>query len=436
MRKRACAESSTAPNRCDDIRLAKRRASLTPARRLSLSPVNARPNDLGLVLPLTSDNLSQHTLSTASTASQTDSSTLSMSDRTSSPARRQWDNRFKLQAFGINVDTERDLPAELESHVNNILKKRRDGPRSPNARLAKQHRLAATYENEITAMRTLEPLLLFSGEDNPNAGNKVAKISSKLNFDLSHDFLPPPPPNNTLGPLTKPQADTCIGYLSTTQAINLPFATAFTSHEEGALVDFTLNPVLLFPFLSSQWKSASGEAQVIAHLQSARDGTAIVRYLEQFYNIAYDRPATTLECAHISFTCDCQMLNIWLHWRELDRAGVATYYMQSIYDCTLRDEEALLRARELLWNHIDYALDSRLRSLKRALPSFRTRFVKHNSKKSKAPTFSKVSTRSTSSTILDSDFGSIPPTPSSDRNESDPMKRPIKRSRTVENAEG
>ncbi|KAF2023211.1 hypothetical protein EK21DRAFT_95091 [Setomelanomma holmii] len=54
------------------------------------------------------------------------------------------------------------------------------------------------------------------------------------------------------------------------------------------------------------------------------------------------------ECSHISVTCDIQAVNIWMHWRELVNAGAATYYMKSIYHCTLRIEKHLLEARELL----------------------------------------------------------------------------------------
>ncbi|KAI4912199.1 hypothetical protein J4E85_011133 [Alternaria conjuncta] len=253
MRKCARAESSIASSDCyEDFRLAKRRAPLIPPRCLPLSPVNTDFDAPGLVLPLTSDNLGQHTLSTASiTSTATQDST---PDSSSHPPRLQWDSRVKLQAFSINVDAERGLPEDLMSHVNNVLKSKRVGPRSPNARLTKEHRLAVT----------------------------------KLDFKLFQDFLPPPPPNTNMNPLTMLQADTCIGYMSTTQAINLSIRTAFASDEEAALVDFTLNPELLFPFLSFQRTSATGEAPVIAHLRSAPDGTAIVRYLDQSYNIAYD----------------------------------------------------------------------------------------------------------------------------------------------------
>ncbi|CAG5181644.1 uncharacterized protein ALTATR162_LOCUS9787 [Alternaria atra] len=219
------------------------------------------------------------------------------------------------------------------------------------------------------------------------------------------------------------QADAIIGYLSTSQAFELTLQTAFTPDEEIALADFALNPILVFPFLSSQWKPATDESHMIAHYQSARDGAAIVRYLDEFYRIAHGLPATALECAHVSFTCDIQALNIWLHWCELGAAGAATYYMQSIFDCTLRNEKHLLEARALLWNHIECALDSRLRSLKDAFPSFCTEFLKRKFKTTKAVGFSVLP------------FNQIP-SPSSNRNEFEPIKRSNKRLRTDENVEG
>jgi hypothetical protein len=356
-----------------------------------------------------------------------------MSARSGSPTRSAWDTRVTLQAYRIDVDTQRALPAVLQSHFDTILSRKRVGPRSPNARRVVQHRLAASLDNESTGIRRLEPLLLFAGEDDPSAIHPVPMISSKLDFNLSRDFLPPPPPGKTLPRLSQPQADTIIGYLSTSQAFEPTLQTAFTADEETALADFTLNPVLIFPFLSSQWKPATGESHMIAHYQSARDGAAIVRYLDEFYRIAQGRPATALECAHVSFTCDIQALNIWLHWRELDADGAATYYMKSIFDCTLRNEKLIHEARELLWNHIDYALDSRLRSLKDALPSFCTEFPKRKLKTTKAVGSSRASVQSDSIALASI---SLPPTPSSSRNELEPIKRYNKRLRTDENADG
>ncbi|KAF1357509.1 hypothetical protein EJ07DRAFT_127875 [Lizonia empirigonia] len=356
-----------------------------------------------------------------------------MSARSGSPTRSAWDTRVTLQAYRIHVDTQRALPADLQSHLDTVLSRKRDGPRSPNARRVVQHRLAASLDNESTGIRRLEPLLLFAGEDDPSAIHPVPMVSSKLDFNMSRDFLPPPPSGKTLPRLSQPQADTIIGYLSSSQAFEPALQTAFTPDEESALTDFTLNPVLAFPFLSSQWKPATGESHIIAHYQSARDGAAIVRYLDEFYTIAHSRPATALECAHVSFTCDIQALNIWLHWRELDAAGAATYYMKSIFDCTLRNEKHLLEARELLWNHIEYALDSRLRSLKDALPSFRTEFPWRKFKTTKVIGSSRASVQSDTITLAPI---SLPPTPSSDHSELEPAKRHNKRLRTEENPDG
>jgi hypothetical protein len=252
----------------------------------------------------------------------------------------------------------------------------------------------------------------------------VPLISSKLAFNLSCDFLPPVPPGKALTKLSQPQADTIIGYLSNLQVIDPPLATASTPEEEDALADFTLNPVLVSPFLSSQWKPTTGESHMIAHYQSARDGAAIVRYLDKFYTIAYGRPATTLECSHLSFTCDIQALNVWLHWRELDAGGTAMYYMRSIESCTLRKEKDLNKTRALLWNHVEYALDTRLRSLKVALASFSTEFTKRKPKIGRSTGSSKYSIRLESIVLTPI---SLPPTPLLNHDDLEPIKRVSKR---------
>jgi hypothetical protein len=99
-------------------------------------------------------------------------------------------------------------------------------------------------------------------------------MSSKPNYKLSRDFLSPVLSGKTL---SRPWADTIIGYISNNQALSIesPLATAFSVDEEEASANFTLNLVLTFPFLSPQWKPASGEPHVIAHVQ--RDGATLVR---------------------------------------------------------------------------------------------------------------------------------------------------------------
>jgi len=398
----------------------KRCACSTPLRSPPL-PAVAEPQ--GCALPLTLDNLAQHTLRCGSQPAPSPHSLPSpMSSRSGSPTRNAWDSRATLRSYGIEVDVARALPTQLQEHLDTVLLRARDGPRSPNAKRIVQQRLMASLENESTGIRRLEPLLLFAGEDDPNAGSRVPMLSSKLNYNLSRDFLPPAPSGKTPTRLSQPQADTITGYLSNNQALSTEptLATAFTVDEEEALANFTLNPVLMFPFLSSQWKPASGESHVIAHVQSARDGATIVRYLDEFYSIARGQPPTALECSHISVTCDIQAVNIWMHWRERDNAGTATYYMKSIYDCTLRNEKHLLEARELLWNHIDFALQGRLQSLKQAIRPFSEEFTRLRTKKTKNAGSSRSTTGSNLMTITPM---SLPPTPSSNYSGCEPGKK-------------
>lgn len=104
--------------------------------------------------------------------------------------------------------------------------------------------------------------------------------------------------------------------------------------------------------------------------QTARDGAAVVNYLHDYYQIAYNRPATVVEALHVSVTCNVEIVNIWLHWREDDGAGQPKHYMKSIHACTTWTEPPLLEARAILKNLVRYALDERVASIKAALPHF------------------------------------------------------------------
>jgi hypothetical protein len=118
-----------------------------------------------------------------------------------------------------------------------------------------------------------------------------------------------------------------------------------------------------------------------------------------------------------------------MHWRELDDAGAATYYMKSIYDCTLRNEKHLLEARGLLWNHIEFALHGRLQSLKQAIGPFSDKFTKSRIKSAKNAGSSRSVIGSNLTTITPI---SLPPTPSSNHSELEPDKRESKRRRLEE----
>ncbi|KAF2818283.1 hypothetical protein CC86DRAFT_375891 [Ophiobolus disseminans] len=400
-----------------DLPPTKLRACITPPR----SPPFLAVAELQW-LPLTLDNLAQHTLRSTPPAPPAHTSSPPMSSRSGSPTRRAWDDRATLRSYRILVDAARAPPTQLKRHLDTVLLSTRDGPRSPNAKQIVSQRLAASLENESTGIYKLEPLLLFAGEDDPHTLNGVSMISKKLNTNLSRDFLPHTPPGKSLRALSQPQPDTIIGYLSNNQAsaTEPPLATAFSADEEEALANFTLNPVLLFPFLTSQWKPASGESHMIAHAQSARDGATIVRYLDEFYTIARGQPPTELECSHISVTCDIQTVNIWLHWRELDSAGGAEYYMKSIHDCTLRNEQGLMEARALLKNHIAFALGGRLQSLKQALDLFSDEATKTKMKAAKSGSSASHTVRTDSTHIAPI---SLPPTPSSEYAGRDPGKK-------------
>ncbi|KAH8707139.1 hypothetical protein GQ44DRAFT_817805 [Phaeosphaeriaceae sp. PMI808] len=135
-------------------------------------------------------------------------------------------------------------------------------------------RKAAALQNEPGANTILRPWLLFDGES-PSAIQPVPEVASHANLNLAREFLPLPPSTivqEVYGTLSQPQPDTAIGYLTSTEANTRtpPLATAFSCEEHYMLTNFALHPALHFPFLTCQWKPATGEPHQIAMLQSAK----------------------------------------------------------------------------------------------------------------------------------------------------------------------
>ncbi|KAG9187920.1 hypothetical protein G6011_05791 [Alternaria panax] len=98
-----------------------------------------------------------------------------------------------LRFYQIEVDVARALPAQLEEHLDTVLLRARDGPRSPNAKRIVQQRLTTSLGNESTGIRGL------AGVDDPNTVSEAPVISRKLNYNLSATC-----PHRAIGQDTQP----------------------------------------------------------------------------------------------------------------------------------------------------------------------------------------------------------------------------------------
>lgn len=110
---------------------------------------------------------------------------------------------------------------------------------------------------------------------------------------------------------------------------------------------FCLTQYLLFPFLTSQWKTPNSNENIShAHNQAARDGAVIVNYLHKFYSLAYpDQRPLVVDIAHYSLTCDLHRAQIWVHWRDDEGRR-----MEIIFEFSLRKENEIVDARGILKN--------------------------------------------------------------------------------------
>ncbi|KAL6711787.1 hypothetical protein ACN47E_002830 [Coniothyrium glycines] len=276
----------------------------------------------------------------------------------------------RLVAYNITFDRGTPFPDELAPFVE-MLESPREAPQSPHAQAVVNKRRAALWQNESTGRKMLEQHLLFHGQ---------AHLTLKDQVDLVRDFLPPPPQPTVpdfWGTLARPQPDSCIGYITATEAKmhNPPLPMPFTQREDDIAEFYNVvhHSDTHFPFLTAQWKAAmSGENQIHASLQAARDGALIVNYMHQFYSTAYpNRNPSQLYTCHVSLTTDMLTTSLWLHWREVDSVDKQVYYrMERIHSAHLHEVEELAVTRNMLHNYINYALKQRLASIKAALVPF------------------------------------------------------------------
>jgi hypothetical protein len=144
----------------------------------------------------------------------------------------------QLAGYNITVDRGVALPETLEAFVGTLHLGREQAP-SPHAEAITNLRRAASLENEITARKMLEEHLLFRGQAHSDG---IRGLTLKDQVNLIKDFLPTPPRvtvSELWGSLARPQPDSCLGYITATEAMahSPALAMPFT-REEGDMADW------------------------------------------------------------------------------------------------------------------------------------------------------------------------------------------------------
>jgi hypothetical protein len=86
-------------------------------------------------------------------------------------------------------------------------------------------------------------------------------------------------------------------------------------------------------------------------------------FLRQVYG---DLPSASDTC-HFSITTDTATGFIWVHWKEGGDKGGFRHYMEYIHEFSLRHQDQVATARQLLCNIINHAVGPRLEKIKAAI---------------------------------------------------------------------
>lgn len=142
-------------------------------------------------------------------------------------------DKKRLNGYNMTVDKGAMLPNILQNFVQALQYSREQEP-SPHAQAIVDTRRAALAENEITARKMMEEHILFRGEHYLGG---IKGITLKDQVNLVKDYLPKPPRPTVpelWGLLARPQPDSCIGYVTATEATTYtpPLSTSFTRLED------------------------------------------------------------------------------------------------------------------------------------------------------------------------------------------------------------
>ncbi|OCL02020.1 hypothetical protein AOQ84DRAFT_305522 [Glonium stellatum] len=262
------------------------------------------------------------------------------------------------------------MPDDLNNHIVHTINNAREQT-SPTAKTIARKQRRAVFLDEQGGIDLLKSDVLFMEE--AEGGEPLISVKPRVN--LSKAYLPPPLSElvaEEYGLLSQPRPDHAIGYVPFSEAKVAGVQAPFEPAEE--LVFSSLCTQLPFPFLTVQWKIQKGsQGHYHARLQGARDGATVVNYLHQFYTKAENREPSVIATYHFSATCDMEILQIYVHWREANSDSSVSYFMKPIAQTFLRKTSEMEEARKVLRNILEYSVKDRLQNIRQAIPPLKSR---------------------------------------------------------------
>jgi hypothetical protein len=341
------------------------------------------------------------------------------------------DPRERLMKSNIFIERGKPIPTALQQLVQRLMASRED--ESPNAKIVVKRQPGALMLKEADAIDALQKELLF--ESARMGGPDFIEVCR--NENLERAFLPPTPTTVLNTQLEQAQPDMAVGYLKQSVASAWAVESPFTAQESLQLSDFAPCANLHAPFLTAQFKGAksSNDNLTVAENQGARDGATLVNFLRWLYQIADSSSSEPglQETCHFSITCDFTTLGLWIHWAR-NEDGVVLHFMSQIDVFLLQRERDMKEFRTFTRNLGDYALDTRLKRIRSAIPNVAAALLKKPSLLPRSPpeSSSAVSVSGVpcvAGSSIAADPMLPPPTPTSNT-ASNSGSPPLKRART------
>ncbi|KAJ4365363.1 hypothetical protein N0V95_000510 [Ascochyta clinopodiicola] len=309
--------------------------------------------------PLTETNLREHTQHT------NPDQTHILNMTTSSVSSKASTSLTALEQYGVIINDNVADPPIIQQFIRDVIEKEREHE-TPGARRLHMMQPIASVGSESAIIALIDKWLMFRDEEHDLGGEEHISLCHETNF--AREYVQH---QEALRSLPQPRPDRANSYVSYRRQNDTKgrLKSPFTREDEEIIREDTIHDVVLFPWLTAQFKNAIKGSLEEAKWQCARDGVASSNYLRKFFTRA-GKPVNELTTMHWSLGCNGKHAELYYHWGDQHgRHHMKRFCSAELGATNLRDDrnQQMVYMRKCLRNLLEYVKTERLAKIKEVI---------------------------------------------------------------------
>lgn len=290
--------------------------------------------------------------------------------------------REELLRHGINVDPMGNcIPVDVHHHANQILRMSRNspGPSNQEMRIFSVTIEGLINEPEATLQHRLLNTPCFPKIENYLTPDNEYQLKEYIDVLFKSTAVPYNPVARL--PLPNPKPDVFYGYACDAMSkLHLPNGVYFTDFLQEFGLEHYAQPTSVesyWPYLVVEFKSTKG-SEWVGENQNAGAGASCVNGVDTLLRMAY--PAAkrrAIDSMVFSCVINATRATLWVHY-TMDKAGVVQHGYSYFDDFNLKRPDQAIAFRNSLKNIMDWALNERLTTIRKACAHLGSRDVSND----------------------------------------------------------